>query len=187
MASVGATVRELRRARGWTQQRLPGELTRARGRPPVPADEIKRWERSARVPRSETRRHLATALGVPLETLDGTLPDPLRRAHEWLVSDSPQVVQARAGRRVGEDLAEQVEARVIELRLLDDHVGGEDLAPAVERELRQTSRVVKESNYTEPVGRRLLVAVGELAQLAGWTAGDAGRFDSAHRLYLDGV
>lgn len=187
MADVGTTIRDLRRARGWTQQRLAEELNAASGRPTVTADEVKRWERGARTPRAETRRHLAAALAVPLAALDGTLPDPLRRAHEWLVADSPQTIETRAGRRVGEGLAEQVEARVIELRLLDDHVGGEDLAPAVERELRQTTRVVRDAAYTEPVGRRLLVAVGELAQLAGWTASDAGRHDAAHRLYLDGV
>lgn len=151
------------------------------------ADEVKRWERDKRAPRPETRAHIAAALGVPVATLDAALPDPVRRAHEWLVADMPQRVARDAGRRVGAALARQVEARVVELRLLDDHVGGDDLAPAVERELRHTNRILVEASYTEPVGRRLLTASGELAQLAGWTASDAGRFNTAHRLYVGGV
>lgn len=157
------------------------------GRATVTADEVKRWERDKRTPRPETRGHIAAALGVPVEALDTALPDPIRRAHEWLVADTPQQIARAAGRRVGMDLAARVEARVVELRHLDDHVGGDDLAPAVERELRHTNRIIAEASYTEPVGRRLLTASGELAQLAGWTASDAGRFDVAHRLYVGGV
>jgi len=33
----------------------------------------------------------------------------------------------------------------------------------------------------------LLTVVGELAQLAGWVASDAGRYTEAQRIYLDGV
>lgn len=186
--SVGDTIRDLRRARGWTQQRVAEEFNRVGdGTYIITADEVKRWERGRRTPRPEGQRLLAAALSVPVETLSGALPDPLRRAHEWLVADSPQLAESRAGRRIGEGLASRVESRVVELRHLDDHVGGEDLAPAVEQELRQTVRLVRESSYAEPVGRRLLVAVGELAQLAGWTASDAAHHHRAHRLYLDGV
>lgn len=184
---IGGTIRDLRRARGWTQARLASELNRVSGRATVTADEIKRYERGRRTPRPETRSDIAAALGVPVEALEEALPDPIRRAHEWLVSDSPQVIESEAGRRVGVSLAEQVEDRVIELRHLDDYVGGDDLAPAVEQELRQTSRVVSGASYSEPVGRRLLVSVGELAQLAGWTASDAGKYGAAQRLYLSGV
>lgn len=185
--SIGARIRALRRARGWTQQRLAEQVNVASGRATVTADEVKRWERGKRTPQSETRRLIAAALGVPVEALDAALPDPIRRAHEWLVADSPQQVARAAGRQVGADLAAQVEARVVELRFLDDHVGGDDLAPAVQRELRHTNLILTEASYTEPVGRRLLTASGELAQLAGWTASDASRFDAAHRLYVGGV
>lgn len=185
--SIGARIRALRRARDWTQQRLAEQVNAVSGRATVTADEVKRWERDKRTPWPETRGFIAAALGVPVEALDAALPDPIRRAHEWLVADTPQQIARAAGRRVGADLAERVETRVVELRLLDDHVGGDDLAPAVERELRHTNRILGEASYAEPVGRRLLTASGELAQLAGWTASDAGRFDAAHRLYVGGV
>ncbi|HEX5142436.1 MAG TPA: helix-turn-helix transcriptional regulator, partial [Mycobacterium sp.] len=51
------------------------------------------------------------ALNVPTEFLQGPPDDPLRVAHEWLVSDSPTVVQLRTGRRVGATLAAKLESR----------------------------------------------------------------------------
>jgi len=127
------------------------------------------------------------ALNVPTEILQGPPDDPLRVAHEWLVSDSPTVVQLRAGRRVGAMLADELETRVIELRHLDDTVGGGDLFPVVSKELSETQGVVQAASYTDNVGRRLLTVVGELAQLTGWVASDAGRYADAQRVYLDGV
>ncbi|MFD0633555.1 helix-turn-helix domain-containing protein [Catenulispora yoronensis] len=129
----------------------------------------------------------AEALGVPTETLMDPLPDPLRVAHEWLVTDSPQVVESRSGRNVGASLAGEVEGRVIELRHLDDRLGGEDLAPVVEEELLDTEQIVRDSAYSDAVGRRLLISVGELAQLAGWVASDAGSYRQAEKHYLSGV
>lgn len=129
----------------------------------------------------------ARALNIPTEILLGPPDDPLRVAHEWLVNDSPSVVQLRAGRRVGGTLAEGLENRVIELRHLDDLLGGGDLFPVVSKELSEVRKVVQSASYTDKTGQRLLTVVGELAQLAGWVASDAGRYAEAQRLYLDGV
>jgi tetratricopeptide (TPR) repeat protein len=57
----------------------------------------------------------------------------------------------------------------------------------VTAELAATSGLLRDAAYSEEVGRRLLVAVGELCQLAGWTSSDAGRHAEAERLYLLGV
>src|SRR5947208_1696348 len=43
------------------------------------------------------------------------------------------------------------------------------------------------ASFDERSGRRLLTAVGELAQLAGWVASDAGEYVAAQGLYLGGV
>jgi hypothetical protein len=135
------------------------------------------------------RRASTAALITTYEELTGLHgpPDPLRVGHEWLVSEFPQTLEIRAGRMVGAGSVTQLEARVIELRHLDDHLGGEDLAPVVTKELDETSGLVREASYTEPIGRRLLTSVGELAQLAGWVASDAGKHRDAERLYLSGV
>ncbi|MHA6618901.1 helix-turn-helix domain-containing protein [Pseudonocardia sp. DLS-67] len=127
------------------------------------------------------------ALGVSIEHLYGPSDDPLRVAHEWLVADTPVTIQTSAGRRVGASLAADLEQRVIELRHLDDVIGGKDLFPLVRKELADARSVVQEASYSDETGRRLLIVVGELAQLAGWVASDAGQYVEAERIYLSGV
>lgn len=127
------------------------------------------------------------ALCVPVTALYGAPDDPLRVAHEWLVSETPAARHTAAGRRVGSSLATELEERVVELRHLDDVIGGGDLIPLVRRELADAERVVNEASYDEGTGRRLLTAVGELAQLAGWVASDAGQYAEAQHGYLSGV
>lgn len=145
---------------------------------------IERGERSAS---GNVIAAYAQALDLPLDSLAQPIADPLRVAHEWLVSDSPQVIESRAGRRVGASLATSVETRVVDLRHLDDHVGGEDLSPVVEKEFRDTEELLRGAAYTDAVGRRLLTSLGELAQLGGWVKSDAGLYHQAASLYMSGV
>jgi transcriptional regulator with XRE-family HTH domain/tetratricopeptide (TPR) repeat protein len=106
---------------------------------------------------------------------------------EWLVVEPPQSVELRSGRRVGMDLATQVARRVERLRRLDDHVAGADLERAVARELTVTTHLVREGSYTDAIGRRMLAALGDLCQLAGWAAADAGRDRDAAHYYATGT
>ncbi|MET7989372.1 helix-turn-helix transcriptional regulator [Amycolatopsis sp. NPDC005232] len=129
----------------------------------------------------------ARALNVPVDTLYGRRLDPLRVAHEWLVADTPMAAHSTAGRRIGESLVSEIEQRVIDLRHLDDTVGGGDLAPVVHRELSELRNVAHCATYSEEMGRRLLIAVGELSQLVGWVESDAGHYEAAQHVYLDGV
>lgn len=127
------------------------------------------------------------ALGIAIDRLYGPTEDPLRVAHKWLVADTPAAVHARAGRRIGESLVSDLERRAIDLRHLDDTIGGTDLLPLVNRELGDVERLTRESSYSSRVGTRLLTVLGELAQLGGWVASDAGRYAEAQRIYLSGV
>lgn len=127
------------------------------------------------------------ALGVPVDALYGAPDDPLRLAHEWLVADTPVTTYSAAGRRVGESLTSELESRVIELRHLDDVVGGGDLWPLVHRELAEVRSVVRSMSYTARIGQRLSTVVAELSQLAGWVASDAGHYAQARHAYLSGV
>ncbi|MBF6204954.1 helix-turn-helix transcriptional regulator [Streptomyces gardneri] len=127
------------------------------------------------------------ALNIPISALMTPSPDPIRIAHEWLVADSAPKAHASAGRRVGDSLATEMERRVVELRHLDDSIGGEELFPLVLREFESAREVITECSYSERVGKRLLVVAGELAQLAGWVASDAGRYGDAQGLYLSGA
>jgi tetratricopeptide (TPR) repeat protein len=113
--------------------------------------------------------------------------DWLRTAHEWLVLDSPQVTHRRAGRRIGEELIRELDVRVAELRHLDDHLAGDETYQLVSRELASVSGLVDDAAYTERVGLHLLAIVGELGQLAGWVASDAGMSEVAREHYVTGA
>ncbi|BFU43136.1 helix-turn-helix domain-containing protein [Krasilnikovia sp. MM14-A1004] len=108
-------------------------------------------------------------------------------AHMWLIAEPPQVTATRAGRRIGVSQVMDVEKRVHQLRKLDDYVGGQDTHAMVTGELMATAALLRDAAYTEGVGRRLLVAIGELAQVAGWVTSDAGRHAEAERYYLAGM
>ncbi|UVS80773.1 helix-turn-helix transcriptional regulator [Actinokineospora sp. UTMC 2448] len=129
----------------------------------------------------------ARALDVPESALYGPMGDPLRAAHEWLVSDSPAKAHLDSGRRVGAELATALETRVVRLRNLDDVIGGRELFPLVRNELLDAQQTIQTAAYDARTSRRLLTVVGELAQLAGWVASDAGRYREAQRVYLSGV
>ncbi|WP_194835512.1 helix-turn-helix transcriptional regulator [Nocardia sp. XZ_19_369] len=127
------------------------------------------------------------ALNVPVAALMAPFDDPLRIAHEWLVTESVATTHCADGRRIGNSLATKLEERVIELRHLDDSVSGTDLLPVVVREFEDVRRVISECSYTSEIGRRLRTSAGELAQLVGWVASDAGRYFQAQCAYLDGA
>ncbi|MFI1628183.1 hypothetical protein ACH4YO_29190 [Streptomyces noursei] len=55
------------------------------------------------------------------------------------------------------------------------------------RELNAAMRQYRESTHTEAVGSALLSQIGELAQIAGWIASDAGQHAQAERVYRIGI
>jgi transcriptional regulator with XRE-family HTH domain len=110
-----------------------------------------------------------------------------RLTHQWLVTEPPQIREVTAGRRIGADLVEKVERRVAQLRRMDDFVAGCDLRELVERELCSLSDLFRAASYSCGIGRRMLVVIGELCQLAGWVTADAGDHRRAARYYTLGV
>ncbi len=64
--------------------------------------------------------------------------------------------------------------------------GGDLLVPAL-RELDGAVRLYRETTHSEKTGRSLLSSIGEIAQIAGWIASDAGEHDQAARAYQLGV
>jgi transcriptional regulator with XRE-family HTH domain len=122
MTDLGAALRAAREA---AEVSLAAMATRTHYSKPL----LGLLETGKRTVKPEHVEAYSRALNVPIEILHGPPDDPLRVAHEWLVSDSPTVVQLRSGRAVGAMLADKLEARVIELRHLDDVIGGGDLFP----------------------------------------------------------
>lgn len=127
------------------------------------------------------------ALDVAVVELYASAHDPVRRAHEWLVSETPTLRHTSQGRRVGASLADELEQRVVALRHLDDVVSGGDLYPAVQQELAEAWQLLETASYSTDTARRLLTVTGELSQLAGWVSSDAGYYRHAQQTYLAGV
>ncbi|GII81574.1 hypothetical protein Sru01_65560 [Sphaerisporangium rufum] len=96
-------------------------------------------------------------------------------------------VTKRKARRVSSEAVADLMSRAHGLRLADDVLAGGDLIRPAFRELDTAVRLYRESTHTEAVGHTLLVAVGEIAQIAGWVASDAGLPDQAARTYRLGI
>lgn len=191
-SSIGANIRRLREERGWSQARLAREVCRAARvtGEPVGRQEISRWETGKRTPR-EWLPFLAAALGVSVEALrepQKPTDPPLPTLADFLPAADPlEPLTGRTGRRVGMAEVDDLQQRVHGLRLADDVLAGGDLIRPAIRDLRRAVKLYRENTYTSEVGRQLLRQIGELAQIAGWIASDAGQHEEAERIYRLGI
>ncbi|TWV43393.1 helix-turn-helix transcriptional regulator [Streptomyces misionensis] len=189
---IGANIRRFREDRDWSQARLAREVCRAAGviGEPVGRQEISRWETGKRTPR-EWLPFLAAALSVPVDALRAPqkpAESPLPTLADFLPEDDPlSPLGARTGRRIGMSTAEVLQQRVHGLRLADDVLAGGDLIRPALRDLRRAVKLYRENTYSSEVGRQLLRQIGELAQIAGWIASDAGQHEEAERIYRIGI
>lgn len=94
---------------------------------------------------------------------------------------------AIGARRIGSNQVRDLQSRVHALRLADDVLSGRDLVRPALRELTGAVRLIRESSYSEVTGSAMLRQIGELAQIAGWIAADAGRLADAERVYRLGL
>ncbi len=185
-------MRRLREERGWSQARLAHEVCRLAGvsGEPIGRYEISRYERGKRTPR-DWLPIIATALGVTVDDLEGRHgpPEPpLPTLADYLPEGNPLAsLSARPGRRIGVGAVSDLQKRVHGLRLADDVIAGGDLIRPALRELRSAVRVYREGTYNSEVGRGLLRQIGELSQIAGWIASDAGQHNEAERIYRLGI
>ncbi|MET7289610.1 helix-turn-helix domain-containing protein [Streptomyces sp. NPDC005573] len=193
--TVGELVRRLRVARGWSQRRLAEALAEAApGRVPPTRNDVSRWEIGTRSPR-EWLPFLAQVLEVPREMLEmakavqpAESAPRVRSVADFLPEGDPLApLRARTGRRIGAGQVVDLAQRVHGLRLADDVVYGKDLIGPALRELQAAVKLYREGTHTEEVGRELLRAIGELAQIAGWVASDAGEHAEAERIYRLGM
>ncbi|MFC0847116.1 helix-turn-helix transcriptional regulator [Streptomyces noboritoensis] len=190
--NIGANIRRERDRCGWSQARLAREVCRVAGvqGEPVGRQEVSRWETGKRKPR-EWLPFIAAALGVPV----GALTEPQKPAEpplptlaDYLPTGDPLApLSARAGRRIGMGQVDDLQQRVHGLRLADDVLAGGDLIRPALRELRSAVKLYREGSHSGEVGRELLRQVGELAQIAGWIASDAGQYVEAESIYRLGL
>ncbi|MDG4766900.1 hypothetical protein O7632_22770 [Solwaraspora sp. WMMD406] len=81
-------------------------------------------------------------------------------------------------------LVDQIEASVPRLQLLDDERGGAAGLGYVGAQVRAVLLVLRDGGHTDATTHRLLIALADLAQLAGWKALDAGQQGLAQRYYF---
>ncbi|TDB79142.1 XRE family transcriptional regulator [Actinomadura sp. KC216] len=190
----------MRRDAGMSQRQLAETLCRISRTASVTRHEVSRWERDERVP-DVWLPALATALGVPLDTLERGAAHA-RGEHIGAGTRSPAEALAyflpdhdvelgplasETGRRVGASAATALADRAHSLRLADDVIAGGDLLAPALRELDGAVRLYRETTHSEETGRSLLSSIGEIAQIKGWIASDAGEHDQAARAYRLGV
>jgi hypothetical protein len=84
-------------------------------------------------------------------------------------------------------LVDQIEATVPRLQLLDDEQGGATGLNYVGAQVRAVLLVLREGGHSGATTRRLLVALADLAQLAGWKSLDAAQSGLAQRYLFTGL
>ena len=196
-----ARIRAERRRNLWTQREMAKQLadaadehTRAR----LPTREsltrnIKDWEAGKHRPKDPYPMLYSRVFAMEEHQLfdnGGALPrrTPAEILNELLREESPLApIANRTGRSIGRETVTDLSARVHSLRLADDLIAGKDLIQPAFRELDAAVRIYREGNYREDVGKGLLVAIGEFAQIAGWVASDAGQHAEAARTYRLGI
>ncbi|MFD5429515.1 helix-turn-helix transcriptional regulator [Streptomyces sp. NPDC127084] len=187
-------IRRLRQAKGWSQARLAVDACRAAGLPTgsLTRQDIYRYEKGKRTPR-EWLPFIAVALDVPATELEHAATTgaqenvPITVADFLPDADPLAPLKVRQGRRIGSADVTDLAGRVHGLRLADDFLAGGDLIGPALREMRSAVKLYREGSHTEEIGRALLVQIGELAQIAGWIASDAGRHEEAKRIYQLGM
>lgn len=105
-------------------------------------------------------------------------------AHQWLIQEPGPLVSGLSGRRVSSVLADRFVAMIPELRAMDDVAGGGTVLMLAEQQFGMIADLLDRASYDEATGRRLLVVLAELGQLAGWAAYDTGQPSLAQRYYV---
>jgi transcriptional regulator with XRE-family HTH domain len=134
---------------------------------------------------TEDARALSQSFDAALER--SAVEDIERLSHMWLICDAPQKIELGAGRLVSDELVSAVEHRVIQLRRADDFITGAASRELVRGELEATLPLLSDGALTEGQARRILIAVGEIAQLGAWVSADGGLIDEAARYVRGGV
>jgi hypothetical protein len=124
-------------------------------------------------PGAVERRVFVAASGVSLTAV----------ALQWLFKPD-RVTAALSGDRVTGALLDDLAQVAGGLRRADDKLGGGRLLPMVRENLRLVVELLKNSSYTDTVGKRLYALAAELGRLAGWVAYDSGDEALAQRYWM---
>ncbi|MGC4803724.1 helix-turn-helix domain-containing protein [Micromonospora sp. DT233] len=103
-------------------------------------------------------------------------------ALRWFTAPPPRDVDRAGGRSIGQPDIDTIREMTATYRRLDNQYGGGHARETVVRYLHQeVAPILTEGRYNPATGRRLLSAVAELTQLAGWQAYDEVDHGAAQR------
>jgi len=110
-----------------------------------------------------------------------------RAVSVYLAGQLPATTTATSALASNEPLVDQIEASVPQLQTLDDERGGAAGLSYVGAQVRAVMLVLRDGGHNEATTRRLLIALADLAQLAGWKAFDAAKPGLAQRYFFTGL
>ncbi|MFD7073957.1 carph-isopro domain-containing protein [Nocardioides sp. NPDC059952] len=96
---------------------------------------------------------------------------------------APGVMVTTSSTGLGDPLVDQVEQNLPLLQALDDKHGGGHHLSYVSAQFRSIGLLLHEGGYPKPSRKRLLQALAEIGQLAGWMAFDAAEHGLAQRYF----
>jgi transcriptional regulator with XRE-family HTH domain len=193
-AVIGARLRTEREKRLGSRAKMARRL-RDVSTEPLPETEhlihmIKEWEKGKHAVGQDYQRRYAAALDIPQDRLFGEEEPAGRSPSDVLAELLPAGgLSTRVSPLgwVGQSGVADLAARAHALRLADDVLAGGDLLGPAYRELEAAIRLHRESSHSEETSRGLLSVIGELAQIAGWVASDAGQPERAAETYELGI
>ena len=112
--------------------------------------------------------------------------DLLRIVQSWTTpaADSSSIGMSSGRKRISDQEVMQIRAVTDAFRTLDNAYGGGLTREAIIGQLLSTASLIKETTYTEEVGRKLITEVGDLATVAGWMCHDVSMHAAAQRYFL---
>ncbi|HWE89269.1 MAG TPA: helix-turn-helix transcriptional regulator [Pseudonocardiaceae bacterium] len=193
--TIGALLRRLRVQAGRSQSEQADMLSTLAGRP-VARNEVSRWEHEGRLLTPFWQEHYAASFGVPVTTLRRAVATSKAKRRQGKDASGPvrrrefigtmaglalPVPPLTVGQHIGAADVQRLSERTARLRRLDDLLGGADTYRLYVAELDGVASLLNAGRHTAEVGLALRSLLAERAQLAGWSAFDAGYHDNARR------
>jgi transcriptional regulator with XRE-family HTH domain len=178
----------------WPQRKYRVLLERVFGKPAPELGFVRRWTRTP------LGWALASATTEPQTNDD--MDDPVlkqdfldlsfgfggllgEREEKWLLSEVEYSASGERPRRIGIRHVERTERLAERINSLDHRQGGGVLLRQAINGVRAVRVLLKQSEYSEEVGKRLEIATGEMLIQAGWLAYDSGLQQLSRRFYTE--
>jgi transcriptional regulator with XRE-family HTH domain len=160
METFGGLLRQLRRARGWSQARLADALADTAGRATLSRHEVSGWERGRRLPRWWLP-HIAAVFELDVTALERAA----RGVPAEVEIERLDYVAERPG-NVDQATVDALAGTLAQLRRLDDCIGSEAVLPTANATLALVEEIARESRGK--IRPAVLDVGAQWLQFGGW-------------------